>query len=299
MYWEELEMFLCVAELESFTRAAERLNRPKSSISRAVVALEERLGERLLDRSNRKVQLTDAGRSLFQESLPLVERLNGILSERQSQSAEVHGMLRIATTYEIATANLIDVLPEILTLHPKLKVTVDFSLRVVDPAQAGYDVVLYHSLMPLPDSPVIARRLYEVAFGIYASPSMVRELGFPETPADLDRWPAITATADQEYCFTRAETKETITFRPNSRLVVPSAVIRARSAEMGVGVAVLPLLFCRELIEQRRLVRVLPAYELVPLTVYALLPSRKIVPARLTALLDTISNRFDSRTTVR
>jgi DNA-binding transcriptional LysR family regulator len=274
MQWDDLEVFVCVAELGSFTRAAEQLGRPKSAISRGVTSIEKRLGERLLE-------------------------LNNILNERQLQNTEVRGVLNIATTYEIATANLIDVLPEMLSAHPELKVNVDLRHQIADPVEAGYDLILYQSQMPLPDSGVIARRLYDVAFGIYAAPSLVRERGFPQSLIELQSWPAITGMPNQVYRLFREETGETFNFQSSSRLTIPSALVRTRSAEMGVGFAVLPLMFCRELIEKRRLVRLLPDHEPAPLTIYALLPSRKIIPARVSALLDAISRRFDALTPLR
>jgi DNA-binding transcriptional LysR family regulator len=299
MQWDEVEVFVCVAELGSFTRAAERLGRPKSSVSRAVAALEKRLGERLFERSSRTVRLTESGSELLREAGPLVARLSDILTERQSQRAEVRGVLRVATSYEIATANLIDVLPDLLSRHPELDVVVDIQHRLVDPVEAGYDLILYQSQAQLSDSSVVARRLYDVAFGVYASPSMIRQRGFPETPADLLSWPGVTASENQVYRFFSTETGEIVPLQFGSRIAVPVSTMRARCVEMGIGAAVLPSLFCRELVEQRRLIRVLPAYEPVPLTIYALLPSRKNIPARVNALLDAISSRFDSLTTVR
>jgi DNA-binding transcriptional LysR family regulator len=160
MQWDELEVFLCVAELGNFTRSAEKLGRPKSTVSRAVAALEARLGERLLERSSRSVRLTDAGRDLLARAKPHVAELNDILNEHESLSSLPRGTLRIAASYEIVTQGLLDILPDLLSTYPELQATIEITHHLVDPIEGGYDVLLYQSQSALPDSSIVARRLH-------------------------------------------------------------------------------------------------------------------------------------------
>jgi DNA-binding transcriptional LysR family regulator len=294
MQWDELEIFLVVAELGGFTRAAEHLDRPKSSISRAIAALEQRLGERLFERSSRTVRLTDAGHDLQRQARPLVTQLNDILYERQALSKQPRGLLRIATTYELATLGLADLLPDVLSAFPEVNATVDLIYTFVEPIEGGYDVVLWMSMTPLPDSSIVARRMYDVAFGLYATPAMIRRLGFPASLEDVATWPTIAATRNQVWKFRHADTGALHEWHTTARLVVPAAQVRFNAAERGLGVAVLPSAMCEEAVAQRRLVRILPEYRPIPITVYALMPSNRIVPRRVTVLLDAISKKWSS-----
>ncbi|CAG4911990.1 HTH-type transcriptional regulator PgrR [Paraburkholderia saeva] len=299
MQWDELEVFLCVAELRSFTRCAERLGRPKSTVSRAVAALEARLGERLLERSSRTVRLTDAGRDLLARAQPLVTDLNDILNEHESLSGRPRGVLRIAASYEIATQSLLDILPDFLSTYPELQATIEITHHLVDPIEGGYDLLLYQSQMPLPDSSIVARHLYDVEFGIFAAPSLIRKYGLPTSPADLQSWPMVATSVGQVWQFKHAPTGAMHSLATQPRLAVPSAQVRLRSAEKATGVAVLPTLLCKDALASRRLVRILPEFVPVPLAIYALLPSRKTVPARVTALLNAFAERFGSGRTRR
>ncbi|MFT4510653.1 LysR substrate-binding domain-containing protein [Caballeronia sp. 15711] len=299
MQWDELEVFLCVAELGSFTRSAERLGRPKSTVSRAVAALEARLGERLLERSSRSVRLTDAGRDLLARAKPHVTELNDILNEHESLSSLPRGMLRIAASYEIVTQGLFDILPDLLSTYPELQATIEITHHLVDPIESGYDLLLYQSQTTLPDSSIVARHLYDVEFGIFAAPPLVRKYGLPKSPDELQSWPMVTTSVGQVWQFAHTPTGRIHSYSTQPRLSVPSAQGRLRAAEKGCGVAVLSTMLCKEAVAARRLVRILPDFVPVPLAIYALLPSRKVHPARVTALLNAFAQRFGGGRTRR
>jgi DNA-binding transcriptional LysR family regulator len=296
MLWDDLEIFIAVAESGSFTRASERLGRPKSSVSRAVSLLEQSLGERLMERSSRSLRLTDAGTELLRRASPLYSELRSILAERASFHGKPRGVLRIAATYEFATHSLVDILPAVLTEYPDISATVDMLIESPHPIADGYDIVFWQSITPLPDSSVIARRLFDVGFGLYASPALIDENGTPATIDDLRSWSTVTTKSHQIWTFSHAGSGTIHELQTHARLVATSAEFRLRATENGSGIAVLPMTMCEEAVRQRRLVRVLPEYIPAPLTVYALMPSRKMLAPRTQVLLDAIKHRFDSST---
>jgi DNA-binding transcriptional LysR family regulator len=293
MHWDDLEAFIAVAELGSFTQAAERLARPKSGVSRSVSLLEKRFGERLMERNTRSLRLTDAGSELLSQVRPLFSQLHDIVNERESFHGQARGILRIASTYEFATLTLADILPDILTEFPDIEATVDLVTRPPDPISDGYDVVFWQSLVPLPDSSIVARRMFEVAFGLYAAPALVKKLGLPDSIEDLRDWKTVSANSNQIWHFTHAQNGTVHKWQTRGRLATPSAQVRLQAAEKAVGVAVLPTMICDDAVKGRRLVRLLPQYIPTPLTVYALMPSRRMLAPRIRILLDAIARRFD------
>jgi DNA-binding transcriptional LysR family regulator len=296
MHWNDLEIFIIVAELGSFTRASERLARPKSSISRSVSLLEQRLGERLMERNTRGLRLTEAGTELVRQAGPLFSQLHNILDERASLHGQPRGVLRIAATYEFATMSLIEILPEVLAEYPDIDATMDMSAENPHPVADGYDIVFWQSITPLPDSSIVARRILNVAFGLYASPGLVKRMGLPYAIDDLHDWGTVSARPNQTWSFSHASTGTAHELQTRARLAIASAQVRLRATEKGLGIAMLPTSMCEEAVHQRRLVRVLPEYIPAPLTIYALMPSRKMLAPRVKVLLDAIARRVNDST---
>jgi DNA-binding transcriptional LysR family regulator len=295
MNWDNLEIFIVVAQLGSFTRASERLGRPKSSISRCVSLLEESLGERLMERSSRSLRLTEAGSELLRRAGPLYMQLHDVLDERDSLRGQPRGVLRIAAPYEFATHALLDILPDVLATYPDISAAVDIVTESPDPITGGYDIVFWHSITPLPDSSAIARRILDVHFGLYASPAFIKEKGAPVTIADLHNWSTVSAKPNQIWHLSDVGTGTIHEVQTHARLANASTLFRLRATENGVGLALLPSGMCEESVRQRRLVRVLPDYIPTPLTVYALMPSRKLLAPRTKVLLNAIMYHFGHR----
>jgi DNA-binding transcriptional LysR family regulator len=177
--------FVTVHEAGSFSAAASRLGVPRSTVSRAVSALEDSLGVLLFHRTTRKVATTAAGLALFDRVAPPLATLDASLSDLPDREEEPSGTLRVTTTGDLGTAVLAEVVTRFTARYPDTQVEVHLSTDVVDLIRTGFDLALRISRGSLGDSSLIARKVGMVLFQLYASPSYLARRGTPRTPADL------------------------------------------------------------------------------------------------------------------
>jgi DNA-binding transcriptional LysR family regulator len=287
MSLDDLRVFLTVARCHSFTRASERLDMPKASVSRAVARLETALGKRLFERSTRSLRLTEAGALLEEQTAQLVERLEGHLQQAAEQHASPQGMLRIAAPYELGVFRLGDVLNEMLLHYPGLEAQVELTSNPVDPRSEDYDIVFRVQLGPLPDSGQVARRIYSIARGLYAAPSLLARMGTPHRPADLAGWPGVLSP-DEPVWQLQGPDGHIDEIRPAGPLRAPNVGMRLSGVVAGLGMGVLATHFCRTELIAGTIVPVLPDYTIAPTRVYALLPGRRLMPAKVRVFLDAL-----------
>jgi DNA-binding transcriptional LysR family regulator len=181
---EALRIFVKVAELGSFTHAAEHLGMPKSRASLRVRALEEALGTRLLQRTTRAVRLTPDGEQMLARARRLIleaDELSGMFLAPST----LRGRVRLELPVGVARDAVIPRLPELLAMHPKLELLLGTSDRRVDVVREGFDCVL--RIGALADSGLVAKRLGVLHMANYASPAYLRKYGTPTGIDDLDR----------------------------------------------------------------------------------------------------------------
>lgn len=176
-------MFVKVAELASFTRAAEHLGLSKARVSTAVAALEGELAARLLQRSTRLVRLTTDGEQFLARARQLVSDADELATMFQVPST-LRGCVRLDAPQTLARSLIIPRLPELLAAHPQLAVQLSSTDRRVDPIREGFDCVL--RIGKLDDSGLVARRLGEMPMANCASPAYLKRYGTPRSLDDLD-----------------------------------------------------------------------------------------------------------------
>ncbi|GAB3245470.1 LysR family transcriptional regulator [Chitinimonas naiadis] len=277
--WNDWHAFVLVSTLGSFTRAAERLDAPKSSISQAVARLERRLGERLLERSTRSLRLTARGAALLRELGPLFERLEEVAEGDAALGDVPRGVLRIAAPYEFGALQLGDVINRMLLDYPQLGIEVEVVGRRVDPLVEGYDIAFAITADALPDSSQIAKKVYSVERGLYASPALLQRLGRPRTVAELAGWPVVAAPTEAQWVFIDGDgAREAVDLQP--RLRTPNAGLRVQAVLAGLGLSVISHRYCQAEVDAGRLVRVLPGHTPENLRIYALMPTRRLMPTK-------------------
>jgi DNA-binding transcriptional LysR family regulator len=293
MNWVDFEAFCQVVEHGGFTAAARALDRPKSSLSVCVTRLEERLGARLLERTTRSLRLTDAGESLYREVSGPLAQLREVAGDAQAKGALVQGTLHIAAPYEFGAHHLAGVACAVMAQHPQLKVHIDVEHARVALFDRNYDIVfsaIEHAFAP---STVVVRRVFSLARGLFATPALVAR--FPElaTPDDLAALPLLAGAEDADWEF-RAPDGGTVRLEVrNPRLRSGNASVRMDAALAGLGVARITSTFCADAVASGRLVAVLPGFACAPLVIYALLPGRRLVPAKVRAFLDALELEAD------
>ena len=181
--FEELHVFAAVVETGSFTAAADRLDIAKSAVSRRVSALEERLGVQLLRRTTRRQTLTDAGRALYERSTRILADLEEVESAVSQEHDEVSGLLRVALPLSFGVSQMCAPIARFGEQHPRIRFDLDLNDRRIDLVEEGIDVAV--RIGQLPDSSLVARKLFEVRTVICGSPDYFAAHGMPKTPEDL------------------------------------------------------------------------------------------------------------------
>jgi DNA-binding transcriptional LysR family regulator len=290
MDWNDLDAFCCVIEHGGFTAAAKAMSRPKSSVSASVSRLEGELGTRLLQRTTRRVRPTEAGESLYQDTAAMFQRLREMRADAMARGKAVAGTLRIAAPYEFGAHHLGAVACAMLARYADLRIDIDVEHGRIDPLDRRYDIVFSTFDEDLPDSGRIARRIFALPRGVFASPAFLERVHPVRRPEDLADLPAIAHTADAQWSFTDSGGGlHTVPIRPRMRS--PNADVRRRATLEGLGVSRIVLTFCADLVRQGRLVQLLPDYGCTPLKIYALLPARRLMPPKVRLFLDALDRQ--------
>ncbi|HZP66541.1 MAG TPA: LysR family transcriptional regulator [Rudaea sp.] len=287
----EIAAFVEVARQLSFVRAAEQLDVNVSAVSRAVAALEARLGVRLLQRSTRRVGLSEAGRAHFARCEALLAELAEAEAATSERASALGGSLRASVPSGFGLTHLAPMLPEFLRRHPRLTLELEMSNRFVDLIEEGYDVAI--RVGTLRDSRLAARKLGANRRVLVAAPGYLagraplrhpRELAeHPCLVLDIgvhpDVWPLVSRDA-------RHSARVSGPLRSNHVLAVRAA------AAAGLGIALLPTFALAESLADGSLVRVLPRWQTPEQGIYAVYPTHRLIPAKVRAFVDFIEARL-------
>lgn len=284
---ELYRIFTRVIEARSFTRAADTLQMPRSSVSTAIAELEARLGVRLLHRTTRMVAATDEGEEFYDRCLGFLAESEEIETMFRVASRRIEGRIRVDVPGRIGRLILVPALPEFLALWPGIRVELGMTDRAVDLVGERVDIAL--RVGPLPDSGLRARRLGEIAQINVASPAYLAQHGTPLAPADLDRhWqvayasPSTGRVADWEWL----EGGRVQTRPVPWRISANSAEGYIASALAGMGLIQIPAYDVAHHIAAGELVEVMPAHRAEPLPMHLLFPGSPRGLRRLIACAD-------------
>jgi DNA-binding transcriptional LysR family regulator len=286
-----MRVFATVAERASFAAAAEVLGLSRTMISKHVAALEDRLGARLLNRTTRRISLTEAGAGYLErvtEILQLVDEAEGAVS---ATAGEPRGLLRVNAPMSFSIHHLAPCLAEFRAAHPKVDVELTLNDRVVDLIDEGVDVAI--RIGKLKDSSLIARRLATARLALCAAPSYLARRGEPKDPAELAQHDCL------QYSY--ASDRDVWQFDgPDGRLEVRvrgpltsnngDALMNAAIA--GLGIVRQPTFIVGEALRDGRLVRILPGYTLPVIGIHAVLPGSRHVSAKTRSFVEFLVRRF-------
>jgi len=286
----DLLLFARVAELGSLSRAAERLGMPKSTVSRRLAGLEQRLGERLLVRTTRRQSLTELGQQLLEHARQVVAEVEAVQALSEHRQALPSGRLRVSMPSDFANLLLADALAAFVALHPAIQLELDLSPRRVDLLAERFDLAVRIGDLPA-DSRLAARRLAVFRNGLYAAPDYLAEHGDPQHPEQLMQHQAVRLLgADGQPLPWRLWRAEQVwEGLPPGRAAANSPELLIRLAQAGAGVAAVPDHFAEPLLRQGRLRRVLPEWSPPPHTAWAVFPERRLMPAKTRACIDMLA----------
>jgi DNA-binding transcriptional LysR family regulator len=288
---DAMRIYIRVAELGSFTQAADSLGLSKASISSAIRELEAGLGARLLQRTTRKVQMTPDGQLFYERSRDMLAELDDLHAMFQVDDAALAGRLRVDMPVAVARNIVIPALPAFLGAHPRLQLELSSTDRRVDAVREGFDCVL--RVGALESSSLVARPLGHFSMLNCASPAYLDRHGVPRTIADLrshvlvDYAPALGGRAALfEYMDGGAKR----TCEVAAALAVNNSDAYQAACLAGLGIIQAPRSGMRELLAQGRLVPVLPDHLAPPMPVTLLYPSRRQVSRRARRFMDWLAD---------
>lgn len=282
---ETLRVFLAVAELGSFAGAARQLGQTPASVTRAVAALEDRLGTQLLVRTTRQVSLTSAGAAYAARAAPLAEALAKAAEETREAQGLVSGRLRISAPMSLGLRVLPSVLSQFAILHPETHVSVNLSDGFVDIVEEDYDLAIRISGPPA-DKSTIWRKICEVPRALVASPRYLAQ-GVPRTPEELagHRCLSYGAEAGAEiWDLARGPARRSL--RARGGFGANNGDLLARLAVNGEGIALLPRFIVEEDLRAGRLVEVLPDWSAPTIHLTLYYPPYAHLPLRVATFSD-------------
>jgi DNA-binding transcriptional LysR family regulator len=297
MAWDlepnDLAIFARVADEGSFSRAAERLRLPKSSVSRRVAALEARLGERLLLRTTRALSLTDFGRSVLEHAHRVAEEVAATASLAQNRQIEPSGRLRVTMPSDVANIVLASVLSEFVLKHPAVQLELDLSARFVDLVGESFDVAIRMGELR-DDASLAARQIAVFSRSLYAAPAYFGRRAAPSEPEALMEHEAlrILGRSGDPMLWILERGSQRWEGIPPGRISANSPELLMRMALAGAGIAVIADHFALPYLQRGELLEVLPEWHLPTVSAWAVFPGRRLMPARTRAFLDTLTARF-------
>jgi DNA-binding transcriptional LysR family regulator len=282
MSTQDIEVFVEVVDAEGFTRAAQRLGMPTTTVSSKIARLEARLGVTLIQRTTRRLHVTAAGRSYYGHCVRALSEMAEAQRELAAATGAPTGLLRITTPADFAHSVLPPIIERFLRTYPRASVELMVTNRVVDLVAEGIDLAV--RIGPLEDSSLTTRRFQATQAGLWAAPTYLRRRGVPKTPADLVRHDLLHFSRLPETVTLRAgEDEARIDFR--GRLATDDLDNLRNFVARGAGIGLLPDFLGEELAKTAAVTRVLPDYVSPIRTIYFVFPAQKFVPQTVRAFI--------------
>jgi DNA-binding transcriptional LysR family regulator len=292
----ELAIFAQVVERKGFAAAARALGLPKSTVSRKVSQLEERLGVSLLQRSTRRLSVTEIGQIYYRHCAAMLAEAESAQDAIDSVRAEPRGRLRITCPVSLMQSDMAGIASRFLAGHPRVTIDLEATNRRVDVIEEGVDVALRVRFPPLENTDLVMKRLAPSPQVIVVTPRLMTALGAPDEPEALASLPAMAFdryAARYTWDLRHAEKgKRSVVFEP--RYVTDDLAALRLAAEDGVGVVQLPLYMVREQLHAGTLVAALPGWEPASGIIHAVFSSRRGQSPALRAFIDFAAQAFEN-----
>jgi DNA-binding transcriptional LysR family regulator len=288
---QEMSSFAAVVEAGSFVAAADVTGLSKTAVSRHISNLEQRLGVRLLQRTTRRLSLTDEGRTFFTRVKDVLGSIDEAESELTARSIEPSGLVRVNAPLTFGTMHLAPLWGLFLDANPKVSLEITLSDRAVDLVEEGYDLAV--RIATSPGSNVVSRKLASTKVVLCASPRYLRKHGTPKHPRDLADHALISYTywsGGDEWTFSGPQGAVSVKVR--SRIHANNGDTCRSAALAHQGIILQPDFLIGGDLRARTLVELLPQFHSVELGVHVVYPTRKHLPSKLRRLIDFLVAAF-------
>lgn len=282
----DMQMFVKIVEAASISAAADRLDVAKSAVSRRLAELEARLGVQLFQRTTRRLNLTDSGRSFYERCLRILADLDEAELAVSQQHGALSGKLRVALPLSFGLLHLVPLINAFSQEHPELEFDLDFNDRQIDLMQEGFDVAV--RIATLNDSSLIARRISVMRHMVCASPAYIAQHGVPETPQALGKHACLgySNLATPDIWTYRDEKNNAVQVKVPIKLLANNGDFLCRAAIAGRGIILQPTFYMADAICRGALVPLLRNYQWPELNAYAVYPPTRHLSTRVRAFVD-------------
>ena len=288
-------LFATIVEQGSMVRAAEHLGMPKATVSRRLVNLEAALGQRLLLRTTRRLTLTEFGQEFLDHCRRIAEEVATTQDFVRSRETQPRGHLRISMPGDYARQHFSRAIATFIETHPEIQIDLDLTSRRVDLVSERFDLAIRMGALEN-DSTLVARKIDELDFGLYASPIYLALHAAPQHPDELEQHTAVRLLSARgtEIPWKLMRGKTVWEKVPPGRLAVNSPDMIQQLLLDGAGIGALPCRFAADDVRHNRLLRVLPEWALPVVPAWAVTTMRRYLPAKTRAFLAHLE-RFGKR----
>lgn len=291
MTLDDIEIFVKVVDHKSFSMAANLLRLPKSTVSRRIAQMEERLGIKLLNRTTRQLSPTPIGQACYEKCIIVLERLTEAQDLIKGLQAAPKGRLRLTIPHELGIFYLKEIIADFLKNYPDIWLELELANRIVDLVEESCDLAL--RIGHLPDFSLTAVRVMEMRGGIYASPEFLQNNPLPHHPSEIQKDKCIQFRTSYVHAWKFLhELHGRIEVIPAGRMQVNSMDYVCLLAAQGFGMAAINKIVALPYVQKGELVEILQDYKLSFPDIYAVYPSRKFISPNVRAFIDYIKLRL-------
>lgn len=290
----DIAVFVRVVEEGSFTRAAERLTLSRSVISKYITRLEERLGVRLLNRTTRRLSLTEAGSIFYEHSSRGLQEIDDAEAEIAQLQQTPSGTLRINSPMSFGILHVAPLLPQFQAQYPEIKLDMNLDDRKVDIIDEGFDISIRISEMP--DSSLVARRVAACRHVVVAAPAYLERHGTPQVPADLEGHNILSfryQASVNDWHFISSE-QEPVTVAVTGSVVMNNSLAIREALLGGMGIARVPTFVVGQDIQRGTLQSVLETFKLPEVSIYLVYPQRRHLSPKVRAFVNFMADKIST-----
>ncbi|KXS31294.1 MAG: Transcriptional regulator, LysR family [Candidatus Gallionella acididurans] len=279
-------LFVAIVEQESMVRAAEHLGMPKATVSRRLGNLEAALGQRLLLRTTRRLTLTEFGQEFLDHCRRVAEEVASTRDFVHSREERPRGRLRVSMPGEYAMQNFSRAFATFIETYPEVQLDLDLTSRRVDLIGERFDLAIRMGTLDS-DATLVARKIDEQSFGLYASPIYLALHSAPKRPDELEHHATVRLLSGRGSAVPWKLMRGKAVWEgvPPGRITLNSLDVLQRLLLDGAGIGALPDRFVAEDVKRKRLLRVLPEWCLPAVPAWAVMPMRRYLPAKTRAFV--------------
>jgi len=292
--FQAMKIFKRIAEIESFTKVADELGISQSSISKSVSALEGRLGVTLLNRSTRRLKLSDAGREYYERCRSILSDLEDTESSLAAGQSAIAGQIRVSVPDTLGRLRILPHIWNFLKRHPDVEMDILMEDRRVDLVQEGIDVAIRSA--DHFDPALITRKLCDIPRVLVASPAYLRQHGSPRAIDEIKTHDCIIyslSPSGQTWGFVTPDGVKNL--RVRGRVKVSSPEVALQAAQNGFGLSISPEWLAAAALTEGTLLPVLGASPPTSFAVHAVFPERRFIPARVRCFIDHLHKQLSDR----